>query len=300
MGFAHLGKGMTDVVKANWVLELPLWEKLVRDYPRTVAYQVGLANACSNLGLFAVGEDIRIAEGYLQRAESLVTNLTRDHPDEILYLAMLGDIEDNWGNLKDKIGDPSAAADHYTQAVRVLETALQLEPRFPRARNTLACALSGRALAYRAMKRDAEAVRDWGRVVQLISTHEATATADPYCGRAALQARSGAHALAAAVAQALTARSGLEPDDLYRFAVVWSLCSAAAATDTSLIKSEQEKLVEQYGSSGIALLQQLKGAGYFQDTGHARKLHTDVDLQPLHDRTDFQQLLKEVEQNNKG
>src|SRR5262249_9319220 len=160
-------------------------ERLVQDHPQATAYRVGLANAYSNLGLLAVGEDRGAAAAYLQMGESILTTLTADHPDDILYLAMLGDLEDIWAILMDAAGSPAAAVDHYTRAVRALEAALQQEPRFHRARNTLSHALSGRAQAYHALKRDAEAANDWERALQLAAALPGTMNLVPYAERAA-------------------------------------------------------------------------------------------------------------------
>src|SRR5205814_4103843 len=128
-------------------------QQLVHDPAGIAAYQFGLATSYSNLGLFYAGRDRSTdAEAYFRKAEPILMALVREHPEDMHYLCLLGNLYDNWGRLLKETGKPQAAVDRYTQAIRTLEAVLQQEPRFHRARNTLASALSGRAPAYLALK----------------------------------------------------------------------------------------------------------------------------------------------------
>jgi hypothetical protein len=188
--------------------------------------------------------------------------------------------------------------DRYTQAVRALEAVLRQEPRWRKARATLANALAARALAYLALKRDAEAANDWERALQLTLPLEQEKGWFDYrdlCQKAVSLARAGAHALAAAGAQALATRTGMGKDDLYQVAAAWALCVPAVRNDTKLATAEQEQLAGQYATQAVALLRELQRQGYFEEPHRAEALKTDEDLRPLRDRADFQKLLLEME-----
>jgi hypothetical protein len=89
----------------------------------------------------------------------------------------------------------------------------------------------------------------------------------------------------------LTTREGLQSDDLYQWAVVWALSARAVRKDAKLATAERDRLGGEYGSAAIALLRKLAGQDYFKDPKQAEKLTTDVDLQALRYRNDFEQLL---------
>ena len=55
--------------------------------------------------------------------------------------------------------------------------------------------------------------------------------------------------------------------------------------------SERKALAEQYATHAVALLGRLRDQGYFKEATHAKTLATDLDLQVLRNRADFQKLL---------
>jgi serine/threonine-protein kinase len=298
IGFASLGKREPAVVEANWLRGLAIWEQLVRDHPQVAKYRLGLALDYVNLGLFDVGQD-RPAEVEVKfrKAESVLTALVHDHPDDIHARALLGDLYDNSAGVLLRAGKNEAALDRYTQSILTLETALQMEPRFRTAQIRLARVLASRALVSVLLKRDTDAEKDWRRALEqgaLLQSDKQYVDHGNLVERSVLLARCGAHALAAAGARALAARTGVAEAELYQLAVAWSLSIPAVRADTKLPATEQDRLAEEYGSHAVALLRKLQAAGYFQDAGRAEKLKTGGELGPLRDRADFRKLLQEV------
>jgi serine/threonine protein kinase len=300
MGLVHLGRGKDAVVESNWLQECALREQLVHQHVGSAEYRSGLANSYSNLGEFYVGRDRSTdAEAYLRKAEPIVTGLAREHPEEIVYLAQLGELYDHWGRLMNDIGNLQAAVDRFTQALHSLEAVLQQEPRLHRARSTLACSsLSGRARAYSALKREAEAAKDWERALQLTAQFQGTSVPDYIClcDDAVAMARAGAYTLAAAGARTLPGRAGMRDENLLQLAVVWALCVPAVHKDMKLTSPQRGQLAEHYAAQGMTLLRKLQDKGYFKDPGHAKTLRTDKALQSLRARPEFQALLRELEQ----
>jgi serine/threonine protein kinase len=293
MGVAHVGKSIWSIAEANWLCELPIWEELVHDHPEIAAYQYGLGKAYSNLGQLRVTEDPTKAEDYLRKAESTLTTLVRDHPEDIHYLYLLGNVEDNWGRLLNRIGATEAAVDRYSQAIRTLDTVLEQEPRFERARNILACALGGRALAYIHRKQEAEAANDWARALQLAALVGETSSFnyDDFCMWCGWLVRAQAHALAAAGAETVAQTAGNRPDGLYHVAVLWTRCMPVLRQYKWLTQTDQELLADYYASQAVALLRKLQEQGDL----NAERTKNDPDLEPLRNRDDFHELVSAAE-----
>lgn len=86
--------------------------------------------------------------------------------------------------------------------------------------------------------------------------------------------------------------------NLYNAARLVSLASAAAAKDEDLAGTERTQLAEKHANRAMELLAEARSAGWFQDAKNiAHATDTDRDLDPLRDRDDFKQLVKELEED---
>jgi hypothetical protein len=108
-------------------------------------------------------------------------------------------------------------------------------------------------------------------------------------------ARLGEHVKAAAEIEALVADGHTQGQNLYTFAYVLSVCSAAAAKDERLAPAERERLVEKYGSRAVELLRKAQAAGYFKDPDRLNRMKGNPDFAAIHRRVDFTKLLAELE-----
>ena len=81
----------------------------------------------------------------------------------------------------------------------------------------------------------------------------------------------------------------------YNAACLLSLASDAAAKDEDLAEAERTTLVDKYAARAVALLIEDQSLGYFKDAANVAHMKKDTDLDPLRERDDFKQFLKELE-----
>jgi tetratricopeptide (TPR) repeat protein len=163
------------------------------------------------------------------------------------------------------------------QAIATLEPVYRAEPRDVLSKQFLRNSHGGRALAYEALKKHAEALKDWDRAIELSSPREQGISR-------AFRANSLLHAgqIAEAVAEVaeLTKLDNWNAGQWYDFACVY----AVAAGNTADKK-------QQYADRAMELLHKAVQAGY-KDAAHMAK---DSDLDSLRDREDFKKLMAELQ-----
>jgi hypothetical protein len=81
----------------------------------------------------------------------------------------------------------------------------------------------------------------------------------------------------------------------FRFAGIYSLASAAAASDTTKTPDERKRLADKHAGQAIALLTFASGAGFFKTPANLKRLQTDSDFQALRARLEFKKLLGSIE-----
>jgi hypothetical protein len=85
--------------------------------------------------------------------------------------------------------------------------------------------------------------------------------------------------------------------NLYNAACLLSLASAAAAKVEDLAEAERAELIDKYAVRAVALLKEDRTLGYFKDPENLAHMKQDTDLDPLRDRDDFKQFVKELEED---
>jgi tetratricopeptide (TPR) repeat protein/tRNA A-37 threonylcarbamoyl transferase component Bud32 len=223
------------------------------------------------------------------KAEELLAPLVEAHPDNTHYVLSLTNLDFTWAGFLQEQGRFEAARRHAGRAVDLAEGVLRRDPHHVVARAHARESHLKRALACESLSLWAEAVPDWDRVVELDDQPDAW---QRRVRRALALARVGEHARAAAAAQALADKPEIDADGLWKLAVAWARSVPAARSDSRLSAAERDALAERYAGRAVALLRKLRGVGRFQDVENARQLRTGPDLQPLHGRADFQELLK--------
>src|SRR5207302_9883518 len=128
------------------------------------------------------------------------------------------------------------------------------------------------------------AVKDWDRSLELA---EAAAHAQIRLERASALARAKEHAQATAEADAATHEKPADPDILYNAACVYAL-SAAAPADA--------QQGERYATRAVELLRGAVAKGW----KNVEAIKKDSDLDLLHRRDDFKQLLTDLERKTKS
>jgi tetratricopeptide (TPR) repeat protein len=271
---------------------------LVSDHPREERYQAALASNHVNLGLIyqATRRPGKATRAFAS-AEALLLSLIARHPPGGEHALTLAGVNVNWGNLLRSIGRTQDALARHTRAVEAVEAVLRREPAHSVARLRGWQAHGARAQTLEALRRWAEAVKDWDRVVELDVQRNRWIRR---VLRALVLARAGEHARAAAEVKTLARHPKVSAEGLYDLACACAQSVEPARSDGRLPPSERAALAERYAAQAVALLQKLQAKGYFKDAAHARALRTDEDLRPLRDRADFRRLLAAVTGNKQG
>jgi predicted Zn-dependent protease len=155
------------------------------------------------------------------------------------------------------------------------------EPRDVTARLYLRNSHRGRVEAYNRLKKHAEALKEWDRVIELSPKSEQSGLR---IMRAISRINTGQVAEGVAEVAELTKTSGWAAGQWYNFA-----CAYAAASG----KSEDKK--QEYADTAMVMLQKAVKAGW-KNASHMKK---DSDLEPLREREDFKKLLAELENKKK-
>jgi tetratricopeptide (TPR) repeat protein len=273
--------------------------RLIQEHPQQEGYQEALAGDYVNLGVIysATGRGEEAIPVY-EKLEALLRPLIARHPEDVGGALTLAAAEVNWGLLLRGKGQPQAALARCTEAVELAEAALRREPSHFMARGMTLNAHGARAQTSEALRRWADAAKDWDRVIEL--TDDGGRRWVRRVLRAMNLAAAGEHARATAEADDLAADARANGEGAWGLAITYARSLRAARSDRGLPSAERDALAERYAARAVALLQKLGKEGYFsQDPAHAQALRTDADLDVLRDRDDFRRLLAEVE-GNKG
>jgi len=82
---------------------------------------------------------------------------------------------------------------------------------------------------------------------------------------------------------------------IYESACYLSLASDAVETDQLLSETERFELAEKYATQAITTLLESRSLGFFKDPENVAHMKQDTDLDPLRERDDFKQFVKELE-----
>jgi hypothetical protein len=86
--------------------------------------------------------------------------------------------------------------------------------------------------------------------------------------------------------------------NFYCAACLLSLASGAVTRDERLTAAVRAMRVEQYAARAVELLIKAQQTGWFDDSANVIHLKkTDTDLDPLRQRDDFKQLVKELNED---
>jgi serine/threonine protein kinase len=298
VGLVYAAQGHTADAEAVYRKELDLYKQLRHDHPDVVTYQRGMSAAYNNLGLLYV-RDRKHAKAEEAYKESLALNeaTLRDHPNVVRFML---DLAGSYGNMAIHVRrsrSPKESLPWAEKSLAMYEAILKRDARFVDARVGLFDAHHSRANALYQLERDAEAAKDWRRMVE-VSEGQSHITMRLY--RPFALARLAEHAQATAEVETLLAEGHAEPMNLHTYAQVHAICAAAAAKDAQLPPSEREKLADRYGGRAVELLRKAQATGYFQDPGRLARLKDSDDFDSVRPRPDFKALFAELEKQVKA
>jgi tetratricopeptide (TPR) repeat protein len=297
VGLVYGAQERTAEAEAAYQKALDLYHQLDRDEPEEVAHRRGLAGTHNNMGLLYTRTRRQDkAEAAYRQSLDLKKAILDDHPKVVEFRV---DLAGSYGNMASHVrrtGSPEEALEWAARAIRLLEPVLEKDPRYVDARMCLFDTLLGRAYALRRLGRQEDAAGEWRRIVE-VSEGQPHINMRLYRPIALVSLEE--HARATAEIETLLAEGHSQGGNLYMFAYLHSLCSAAADNDARLSPAERENLADKYGGRAVELLRMAQATGYFQDPGRLAHMKQDKDLDAIRARPDFQKLLAEVETKGK-
>lgn len=236
-------------------------QQLLRDHPELASIQSALAMSHDNLGV-VLHEARQPTEALdcYQSAKKLQEALRLAHPENLEFQFQLGVTWRLMGGIFAELGRPD-------EALRALEHAIeQMQPAFDQA--------------------PLEHLRQ-----QLSDAHVSLAAAQANAGRTSDAVRSLQRSIAMRKEMA-----ALGAGDFYNQACCFSLLSRLSVAGRTEVDDQTRAMVEEYAVQAVDLLRQAINHGFRQ----ADAIRKDPDLEPLHQREDFEKLLAELEAETRG
>jgi tetratricopeptide (TPR) repeat protein len=255
-----------------------LQTRLVGDFPSVPAYRQELARTHNNLGIVYKRLKRREeADTSYRAALTLRQQLAKDFPEVVAYSIDEGSGYYNLGLAAYDADRVPEALTWFDQAVQKLSAVHQAHPTDPTAKRLLRNSIWARAGTFTKLNRHTESVSDWDMVISLSRPDERP---EFQASRALALAKTGRIAEALAVLTELHSQQKWDGDQLYDFAVVYSIAAKMTA----------EKSVE-YTETAVQFIDQAVKAG-FKDVV---RMKSDDDLHSLRDRDDFKKLVTDLE-----
>jgi serine/threonine protein kinase len=276
------------------------YERFVRAQPEQVALQADLARACGNLAeIYRLEGRPQESESSFRRAADLYEKLVREFPEEEAYRFPLVTQYQGLSSLYQDTGHPEKAEQPLLSAAAIAEKLAKLHPDNVDYIILLASSYSRRA-RWENNRGNAAGILAWDEkgidtlrpilVQQPRHPKARREYLDLSIGRAVALAQLGHYARAARDAEEIAAQDDLTRVDVYNVACVYSRCAEAAGKDAARTPAARADLREQCASRAVATLRQAVTKGF----KNVPALQTDLDLNALRGREDFQGLLREV------
>jgi eukaryotic-like serine/threonine-protein kinase len=277
LGILVYGLGKRAEAEAQFREALAIREKLAADFPTVPDYRQGLATSHNNLGplLYELGKRTE-AEEQFRKALAIQEKLAADFPTVPAYQIDLGRSYGNYGLLVRDGGRAGESLGWYEKAIATLAPIHRAEPRDGTAKQSLRASYAGRAAAYDALTKPAEAIKDWDRAIELSPPTEQLGFR---ASRATSRLQAGLVAEAVAEVAELTKSSNWNANQWYDFACIYAVASGKIADEK-----------QEYADRAMELLRKAVKAGY-KDAAHMAK---DTDLDSLRGREDFKKLMAEL------
>jgi serine/threonine protein kinase/tetratricopeptide (TPR) repeat protein len=281
LGSMRQGDSRFAEAEAAFRESLTIKEKLTDTFPSIPQHRQELAASYNNLGTLVSSMDRpEEARAAYQRAIELYEGLIREIPADTRYPVKLAGTWSNMGRLLGDEGQLEESLPWITKAIDSAEATLRRDERAAEARETLLVASWTRAMTLCGLQRYDEALKDWGRAIELDrGRHQLELRVK----RASTLLNLKDHVRAAADAVVIAESPDATAEQLYIAAGFHSICSKFAATDGTLTQS--------YARRAVQVLRQAIAKGY-KDFA---RIKTHSDLEAIRPREDFRQLLKEID-----
>jgi serine/threonine protein kinase len=261
-----------------------LHEKLAAEIPDNPQHRHDLADDLNNLGVMVSERGaFKEAEEVYRRAVELGEKLVSEnrHPDVQINLAA------SYHNLGNAVREQGRAADSlafYDNAIARLDPIVAKNQQFDDARSFLHNACWDRANALGQLGKHAEALKDWQRALEL----------DDGTYKANIQAFKLTAEMEEKIKAAEKSAAGASASLRFEAAQVYARALGAA------VKATDQSLQKQYADRALALLQQVKDAGYFRAADRIEPLKKHPDFEPLRQDARFLDFLKGLDGGTKS
>jgi serine/threonine-protein kinase len=276
-------------------------EKLAKAYADEDGTYRSLLGKCAGdlVEIYRLGARHDEAKAFSQRAIRSYEELAGAFPQELNYSYFLAVSYHRLGSLCQDTGETDKAEAPLQQAITIGEQLARDHPLvldfvylLGTSYGRMARLENGRGRPQSVLAWSDKAVPILQRVLEKAPRHlrARLELRDQRMGRAIAHAQLGDYPGAANDASEMARAEGLTPVDYYNVACLHSRCSEAAGKDLKLPAPERDKRKEHYARQAVDALHQALAKG-FRDFPAIR---TETDLEPLRDREDFRELLREA------
>ena len=204
-----------------------------------------------------------------------------------------GGLSTNLGMTYGQMEEYPEARKWFERAIAVLNDVVEHHPSQPNAKDYLATSLSGHALTCRKLGRFREAIVSYSEAIRLASPARQTSLK---LSRANARLQAGQHELAVletreALSDTATAK------DHYNGACIFALAATPERADDSA-GSQDNQTLHEYPRLAMRSLATARDNGYFDTPKGRTLLDTDTDLDSLRKRSDFQEFVRSVSQDD--
>ncbi len=260
--------------------------KLVVEHPEIPSYQSDLASGLANLAvLYMVAGEQDLSDESNKESMEVTHKLAKQFPTVVNFALTLGLSEGNEGNSRLKSGEFENAIAWYDRSNATLEP-LRATSDDPRINDVLRNNHWGRADAFVALKKYAEAILAYDKTIELANEKNKP---EIRMARAISLALSGDHKSASEAVDTETASETANSITWFDGAKVLIASAEAAKKDETLDSDIRESSSEELASKAIAALQKARELTYFQNERSLKELEQSA-FDPIREREDFKKL----------
>jgi len=288
-----------------------LLEEFLKDHPRELHAAFILAGAYNHLGIFLSHLE-KLDEGVEAQKKALAIHLrlAEDHPDVPKYATGLAGAYNNLGVTFGRLGKPNEQVEVYRKALVIRERLATSHVDVPKYAAGLAQSDANLGQTLAQLGRHSESIQLFEKSVkiyeQLVDDHAfvpkyASGLLRSRFGLGVVFVGRGDHARAAAMGEILAQMKF--PDDepilgqrsILEAALLLSMATKVVIEDESLQGTERTQLAEKLAVRSVALLRESWTAGSFKNPQNILRIKESAGFDPLRDRDDFKQFIKELE-----
>jgi serine/threonine protein kinase len=256
---------------------LELFKELANEFPGGADHRKQIGVIHHDLAsLLASQRQAKQADTHFRAAVDIRQELADKFPSQAGYQVDLGGVCCDYGSMLRRNGKAADSLVWFDRAIRTLSAVVEHDGRNETARRFLRNSHWGRARALDEMKKYAEAIKEWTRVLELSPAAEQPRF---HVRRADSRVRGGNVAESVAEIAEPSKSATLQAGECHDMACIYAVASSKDAARK-----------QEYADRAMELLEKAVKAGY-QDAG---QMETNKDLDVLRQREDFKKLIQSL------